>query len=70
MCKGGVGEDTDAGTLRYMSPEVLLGTDIKANPAIDIWAMGVMLYCMIFYKYPFNGSSHSVIKERIASEEV
>jgi serine/threonine protein kinase len=70
VCKGLVKEDTDAGTLRYMSPEVLSGLDNKANPAIDIWGMGVMLYCMVFYKYPFNGSSHSIIKERIASGEV
>jgi serine/threonine protein kinase len=70
VCKGLVREEADAGTLRYMSPEVLMGTDTKANPAIDIWAMGVMLYCMIFYKYPFNGSTSSKIKQRITSGEV
>lgn len=62
VCKGLIREDTDAGTLRYMAPEVLLGTDTKANPAIDIWALGVMLYCMVFYKFPFNGTTSSAIK--------
>ena len=56
-CKGSSGEKTDAGTIRYMAPEVLQGLDTKANPAIDLWALGVMLYCMKFYKFPFNGDT-------------
>lgn len=56
-CKGSVAEKTDAGTVRYMAPEVLQGSDTKANPAIDLWALGVMLYCMRYYKFPFNGDT-------------
>lgn len=56
-CKGQTGERTDAGTVRYMSPEVLQGLDTKANPAIDLWSLGVMLYCMKFYTFPFNGDT-------------
>jgi serine/threonine protein kinase len=48
-----------------MAPEVLNGSDIKAAPAIDIWAIGVMLYCMLFYKFPFNGETGEIIKDRI-----
>ena len=56
-CKGNNIEKTDAGTLRYMSPEVTQGLDTKASPAIDFWALGVMIYCMVFYQYPFNGDT-------------
>ena len=53
-----------------MAPEVLNGSDVKANPAIDIWALGVMLYCMLFYKYPFNGDTASQCKDAIINKEV
>jgi serine/threonine protein kinase len=66
-CKGTNIEKTDAGTLRYMAPEVLQGLDTKASPAIDFWALGVMLYCMLFYKFPFNGKEGNEIKEKIIS---
>jgi serine/threonine protein kinase len=60
-----MGEKTDAGTIRYMAPEVLDFSDTKANPAIDIWALGVMLFCMHFYKFPFTGDTSEQIKHKI-----
>ena len=64
-CKGNTAEKTDAGTIRYMAPEVLEGSDTKANPAIDLWALGVMLYCMRYYKFPFNGDTPQQVKDKI-----
>lgn len=58
-CTANFSEKTDAGTIRYMAPEVLQGSDTKASPAIDLWALGCMLYCMIYYKFPFNGDTSS-----------
>ena len=57
MCKGNIHEKNDAGTLRYMPPEVLIGNSTTANPAMDVWAIGVMLYCMVFDKFPFDGET-------------
>jgi MAP/microtubule affinity-regulating kinase len=57
MCKGNLHDRNDAGTLRYMAPETLTDAVTNANPAIDIWAIGVMLYCMVFDKFPFNGEN-------------
>ena len=68
--KNNSGERTDAGTIRYMPPEVLKGSENQANPAIDIWAMGVMLYCMIYFKYPFNGDTHQIIIDKIINQEL
>ena len=59
MCKGGAQDKNDAGTLRYMAPEMLADSISNANPAIDFWAIGVMLYCMVFDKFPFNGETSS-----------
>lgn len=53
-----------------MAPEVLKGADTKANPAIDIWAIGCMVYCMLFYKFPFNGDSAEQVKDRIINGEL
>jgi serine/threonine protein kinase len=69
-CTPSVTDKTDAGTLRYMAPEVLNGSDTKAKPAIDIWAIGCMLYCMLFYKFPFNGESGHQVKDKIINQEL
>lgn len=66
-CKGNVAEKTDAGTIRYMAPEVLEGSDTKANPAIDLWGLGIMLFCMRYYKFPFTGDTTEQIKHKIIS---
>lgn len=53
-----------------MAPEVLNGVDVKANPAIDIWALGCMLYCMVFFKYPFNGETAAQVRDKIINQEL
>lgn len=68
-CKGNNVERTDAGTIRYMAPEVLQGLDTKANPAIDLWGLGVMLFCMRYYKFPFNGDTTAAVKEKIINQD-
>jgi len=64
-CTPAISDKTDAGTLRFMAPEVLNGTAVNASPAIDIWALGCMLYCMVFYKFPFNGENAHQVKDKI-----
>ncbi|KPM02472.1 protein kinase-like protein 1 [Sarcoptes scabiei] len=44
------------GTVPYMAPEIILTKDyiLKYDPfAADIWALGVLLYCLINHGYPF-----------------
>ncbi len=45
---------TNAGSLRYLTPEVILWR-YPAHPGIDIWAMGVILYWMLAGVPPFDG---------------
>lgn len=51
--------DTDAGvvvgTVRYMAPEQLLGN--SADPAWDLWALGVVAYEMLTGAQPFPAST-------------
>jgi len=44
-----------AGTIKYIPPEVASGTSFISSPKIDIWAMGVILYLMMFGVHPFEG---------------
>ncbi|KAJ3166099.1 hypothetical protein HDU88_003645 [Geranomyces variabilis] len=47
--------DRFQGTLHYASPEILEGRRYKGKPS-DIWAMGVLLYTMLFGECPFKNS--------------
>jgi serine/threonine protein kinase len=32
---------------------------------MDVWAIGIMMFCMIFNKFPFSGSTRDEIKAKI-----
>ena len=42
------------GTFEYCSPEVLKGSPYR-GPELEIWAMGVTLYVLVFGRSPFAG---------------
>ncbi|OTF73492.1 protein kinase-like protein [Euroglyphus maynei] len=56
------------GTMPYMAPEILLTRDNKLVydpfPA-DIWALGVLLYCMINRGYPFPSDSSKMLEQQM-----
>jgi len=56
-----------AGTLPYMSPELLRGQ--KATPASDLWALGVLLYEMATGRLPFGGETLYKISSSILSND-
>ena len=47
-----------------MSPEVLIYKS-PANPSMDIWSLGIILYKMIYGVYPFDAESRKEIFEKI-----
>ena len=55
------------GTPGYVAPEVLEGTyDRKC----DIWALGVLLYVMLYGKYPFDDDNKAVLFEKMKTKEL
>ena len=44
--------DVFVGTIDYASPEVLRGEKYEGKPQ-DIWALGILLYTMIYKENPF-----------------
>jgi serine/threonine protein kinase len=50
-----------------MAPEVLSGKNTSAEPALDIFSLGVILYALVIGKLPFDGADHSSIKQKIIS---
>lgn len=44
FCLKHLKERTNAGTFKYMAPEVLKGDINMANPGMDIWAIGMMMF--------------------------
>lgn len=54
----GVGEEkVDAGTLAYMAPECLEKVAADTTPAIDVWAIGIMYFAMIYGTLPFQADN-------------
>lgn len=56
----------DTGSLGYMAPECFINSkNYKVDGRIDVWAVGVILYCMITGDLPFKGSTTYEIVEAI-----
>lgn len=59
------GERSDAGSLLYLAPEILSGENNRANPALDIWSIGCILYYLLVGKHPFDGESREEVLGKI-----
>lgn len=64
-----VHESTTAGSIAYMPPEVISHEDTSADPAIDVWALGCILYAMLLGRLPFYGADEEAFKESICETE-
>lgn len=61
-------EDLDTGSLAYMAPECFTNDKTyKIDGRIDVWATGVILYCMLHGCLPFKGGNNYEIIESIKS---
>lgn len=58
-------EKSNAGTIRYMPPELLSGDSNMADPSIDVWAIGIMMFMLLTGEYPFKGETSQEIKKAI-----
>lgn len=51
---GSNGAKTHCGTEKYMAPEII--SNSYYGISVDIWALGVLFYFMLFAEYPFRGT--------------
>lgn len=63
-------DNINVGSLIYMAPEVLAGRVTRVSSSVDIWAMGVILYKMLFGTYPFNGKLSNELIHNIVYQEL
>ena len=57
---------TNAGTLKYMAPEILKGE--KFETKCDLWSLGVIIYSLLFAKFPYNGVTDLAIINQIKAD--
>lgn len=60
---------TICGTPNYIAPEVLYGKTTGHSFEVDIWAIGVIVYTMLYGKPPFQDKCVDEIYERIRKNE-
>ena len=57
------------GTPSYMSPEI-----VKKNKYIpfysDIWSLGILLYTMLYKRFPFHGNNEEELFDSIICDDV
>ena len=56
-----------AGSLEYASPELLLSSVGFINPAVDIWAFGVVVYSVVVGSRPFHDQFTPRIRSNIVA---
>ena len=52
------------GTPLYMAPEIV--QQKTYDDKVDVWALGVIAFCMLTSQYPFDGRSKDQIYHKIA----
>ena len=48
-------------TSQFISPECLKGK--KISDKSDIWSLGILIYYLLFQKYPYNGTQYEIMKQ-------
>lgn len=58
--------ETYCGSPLYASPEIVRGLPYH-GPEVDCWALGVLLYALIYGSMPFDNSNYKTLAEQISS---
>lgn len=55
------------GSAHYLAPEMI---SQKYSKSVDVWSAGVMLYLVLFGKYPFDGQNDDAVIRKIRKLDV
>ncbi|KIK94821.1 hypothetical protein PAXRUDRAFT_33317 [Paxillus rubicundulus Ve08.2h10] len=64
----GVYMETFCGTTGYAAPEVLQGKRYL-GPEVDVWSMGVILFCLLTGTLPFDDDDEAIMKKMVVRGE-
>ncbi|KAJ7176700.1 Pkinase-domain-containing protein [Mycena filopes] len=56
--------ETFCGTTGYASPEMLQGRKYL-GPEVDIWSLGIILYCLLTGTLPFDDDDENIMRQKI-----
>ncbi len=65
---GNIKESIKAWTTKFIPPELAAGLSYSSSPKFDVWALGVILFQMLFGQYPFDSTKDSEIITKIMRE--
>lgn len=57
---------TNIGTPYYLAPEIIKKEDYKSG--VDIWSLGVMMYELVTFRYPFPANSMWDLMDMLKSD--
>ena len=69
VCIADHADKVDAGSIMYMAPECFV-KEPKTNPALDVWAIGMMFYAMLYGSHPFYSKDEEELVNNIKHAEI
>lgn len=70
VCRKGQEDVVDSGTISFMPPECFGDEPVTSSPSLDVWAIGLMFYAMLYGTLPFLGKTDKQIKESIRAAKL
>jgi serine/threonine protein kinase len=67
--QGTTGEKSNAGSLKFMAPEILLG-HLETTPKIDVWSLGIILYGLVIGDLPFRNYDREELRRMIIEKKI